>query len=1175
MEVSISHQSIGENFDISYAVCVFSTMKKRSDAVEGFVPSTLNDFFSTLIRKSYVNSANEKKSSERGTITMSHITTALHEDINSERQKAASSDEAVIIDVVPHSSISESDGLRVIIQKKIHEDTFVLSLSIPKLFDYPQENLKRILDEALKHIYEIDILDGLENFSVSYLWHHNNQSINIHYTSNEEFGHHKLTSYIYSYEKASVRNALEMKYGEQEFVSSDCCLSNKSVINDADFPVVIPLHDLSSFACITPEVIENVNESEDNNLPHPQHPSNRFIDIPHRSNEGYDHELTSNISSCEKVSVTNALETISGEQKDQINVAIYSSFPAIDSLKPKIRNKLSGGKKKLPNQNSSNIQFAFSELFDHRQEKYERNVCAASECRSQVIGDVCELENNTVPYRNNEIQSVDIPQTCNEDFNPCTSTGFVSGFEKLYVGNIEDEKNPSFDNGILNEAVFNDVVHSPISAIDSLESRNDERKFSGDKLDSKPIEPLQESTGDKQSVGFNRTSSSMEKHKMFFSSFEIKPGKNLSCLRNKSSGKNAKKGAKKASDKKLSFVPADLLSLGEEKGEVFYNTNGEPVGHEDNYILNKSRMTVSGWLLLPTVCFELVDSEPSSSDYTIEEQMNDGARHVLDMPESTPAAEGYPPSTSCSNAPGSKDPCSQTPGCEDPLSQGTDEGLKSLPCLPQENESQADRATNIPLEIPSEQQPGTSDGLFISGREKVGECSVPHSFNSHQESIEYIPTMPEAIAQSTIIETYFDETENSSAPFRQHYEVGPSQSQQNNGTHIDSLNSVSVIRRVIRKSNSYSSDEKEGIPNRKGPTSPDDAMRHGTQNNLSDSISFSDVVGKNSVEQVSMNILQDGYDSPIPFSTSALSDPCVHQPVNNENNPYTTCGSIRSLVIRTSSNGPRSNIMTSSDLGAHNSICISKGREILDAGKSCDDDAYSKKFLDQPSTLGDIDRLIIVKTDNKSAQFVAAETHTYMEESESDPWEVKLQKTMLAIERTEREIQEMKFADYKKRVSEKGVQNMIHYLTCLICEETLQEAVLLSCKHMFCKLCIQQWAEKIGTCPVCKKDINYLMNDARINDFINRSYEHLNPEFQRKRRALKFVREKLGESLSFLKTNGNVVQIESSNNEEKVYQLDKKDQGVPVQIILATANRVFPDNRELTDEASNRSSSNN
>ncbi|GFY58282.1 hypothetical protein TNIN_444091 [Trichonephila inaurata madagascariensis] len=226
-------------------------------------------------------------------ILMSHVTTALQEEINSERQRFASFDEALIIDV-PHSSISEMVGSRVIIQKKVSGDNVMLSLSIPKSFDYPQEILKRMLAQTLKNIYEMGILDGFKNHTV----------------------------------------------------------------------------------------------------PHSEHSSNWFIDIPHRSNEGYEHELTSNISPCEKVSVTNTLATISGEQKDLINVAIYSSFSAIDSLKPEIRNKLIGGKKKIPNQNSQNFQFTFSELFDHPEENYKKKKCA-SECKSQVIGNVCELGNDT------------------------------------------------------------------------------------------------------------------------------------------------------------------------------------------------------------------------------------------------------------------------------------------------------------------------------------------------------------------------------------------------------------------------------------------------------------------------------------------------------------------------------------------------------------------------------------------------------------------------------------------------------------------------------------------------------------------------------------------------------------------------------------------------------------
>ncbi|GFX77063.1 hypothetical protein TNCV_1072631 [Trichonephila clavipes] len=66
-----------------------------------------------------------------------------------------------------------------------------------------------------------------------------------------------------------------------------------------------------------------------------------------------------------------------------------------------------------------------------------------------------------------------------------------------------------------------------------------------------------------------------------------------------------------------------------------------------------------------------------------------------------------------------------------------------------------------------------------------------------------------------------------------------------------------------------------------------------------------------------------------------------------------------------------------------------------------------------------------------------------------------------------------------------------------------------------------------------------------------------------------------GESLSFLQKNENVTLIESSDNEEQLYKLEVKEQGMSFQIILSTPNRVFLDNRKLADESCNKSSSNN
>ncbi|GFU04897.1 condensin-2 complex subunit H2 [Nephila pilipes] len=245
-----------------------------------------------------------------------------------------------------------------------------------------------------------------------------------------------------------------------------------------------------------------------------------------------------------------------------------------------------------------------------------------------------------------------------------------------------------------------------------------------------------------------------------FCATEIKRGKNLSCLRKKLSAKSAnKKASKKVSDKRFTFVPVDLLPLeGEEKGDVFYDTRGEVVGNKGDYTLNKCRVTKSGWLLLPTVSPELVESDPSSPDYTIEEQMYNCTPQDSDMPESTPADEGYPPSTGCSGTPGSEDGCSQTPGSEDgcsqtpgsddpcsqgALSQGTDEGLGSLPCTPQESDSQTDSVTNTPMDAISQpeledESPDNDFSPSETPMEGVEENAIGDA-NLSPEGIENIP----------------------------------------------------------------------------------------------------------------------------------------------------------------------------------------------------------------------------------------------------------------------------------------------------------------------------------------------------------------------------------------------------------------------------------------------------
>lgn len=65
------------------------------------------------------------------------------------------------------------------------------------------------------------------------------------------------------------------------------------------------------------------------------------------------------------------------------------------------------------------------------------------------------------------------------------------------------------------------------------------------------------------------------------------------------------------------------------------------------------------------------------------------------------------------------------------------------------------------------------------------------------------------------------------------------------------------------------------------------------------------------------------------------------------------------------------------------------------------------------------------------------------------------------------------------------------FLNCFICREVFTNPVRLSCKHTFCRDCIEKWHQKKSGCAICKKKFgkksiavdliaSYLVNDLEV-----------------------------------------------------------------------------------------------
>jgi hypothetical protein len=60
----------------------------------------------------------------------------------------------------------------------------------------------------------------------------------------------------------------------------------------------------------------------------------------------------------------------------------------------------------------------------------------------------------------------------------------------------------------------------------------------------------------------------------------------------------------------------------------------------------------------------------------------------------------------------------------------------------------------------------------------------------------------------------------------------------------------------------------------------------------------------------------------------------------------------------------------------------------------------------------------------------------------------------------------------------------MHYKECSICYDEIKDKHSLECEHSFCKECIYRWIVKAGTCPMCRKCVEYRERLDAINHYI-------------------------------------------------------------------------------------------
>ena len=113
--------------------------------------------------------------------------------------------------------------------------------------------------------------------------------------------------------------------------------------------------------------------------------------------------------------------------------------------------------------------------------------------------------------------------------------------------------------------------------------------------------------------------------------------------------------------------------------------------------------------------------------------------------------------------------------------------------------------------------------------------------------------------------------------------------------------------------------------------------------------------------------------------------------------------------------------------------------------------------------------------------------------------------------------QELKNLNHKYNQTIDRIKNLDEK-DCIICYETLQDPVALSCSHVFCGKCIMRWVKEqvnpyrsVSTCPVCKCDI-----DIKTSIRVHETNEHLRPTMLKADKVIRLIMAKpLGKFIIF------------------------------------------------------------
>ncbi|GFV22533.1 e3 ubiquitin-protein ligase RNF8-A [Trichonephila clavipes] len=82
------------------------------------------------------------------------------------------------------------------------------------------------------------------------------------------------------------------------------------------------------------------------------------------------------------------------------------------------------------------------------------------------------------------------------------------------------------------------------------------------------------------------------------------------------------------------------------------------------------------------------------------------------------------------------------------------------------------------------------------------------------------------------------------------------------------------------------------------------------------------------------------------------------------------------------------------------------------------------------------------------------------------------------------------------------LEKLLEHFACIICAEIIDEPMVLNCSHSMCKYCLLKWKKKQNRCPICREKIVYEVKNLLLRNFIDKTVEGMDDEFQANRRKL-------------------------------------------------------------------------